>query len=82
MYDPPSHGDFLGSILGTGIVREKVGDILVQVTSSHQCFYSHDFVHTSPTLTNLYSCTTHMAICVCTCVSSISKIFHFVCHCF
>eukprot|EP00850_Spirogloea_muscicola_P007541 SM000038S14354 [mRNA] locus=s38:462355:464848:+ [translate_table: standard] len=26
-----SHGDFLGSVLGTGIVREKVGDILVQV---------------------------------------------------
>ncbi|KAL0920895.1 hypothetical protein M5K25_007913 [Dendrobium thyrsiflorum] len=25
-----SHGDFLGSIIGTGIVREKVGDILLQ----------------------------------------------------
>lgn len=29
-FEPCSHGDFLGSILGTGIVREKVGDILVQ----------------------------------------------------
>ncbi|KAL5564400.1 hypothetical protein UlMin_027564 [Ulmus minor] len=25
-----SHGDFLGSILGTGIAREKVGDIIMQ----------------------------------------------------
>ncbi|XP_073149128.1 uncharacterized protein [Henckelia pumila] len=25
-----SHGDFLGSILGTGIVRDKVGDIILQ----------------------------------------------------
>jgi photosystem II S4 domain protein len=29
LFDPPSHRDFLGAILGTGIVREKVGDILV-----------------------------------------------------
>ncbi|WOL17076.1 hypothetical protein Cni_G25865 [Canna indica] len=29
-FDGCSHGDFLGSILGTGIVREKVGDILLQ----------------------------------------------------
>lgn len=28
--DPATHSDFLGSILGTGIAREKVGDILVQ----------------------------------------------------
>lgn len=28
--DRATHGDFLGSILGTGIAREKVGDILVQ----------------------------------------------------
>ncbi|XP_021722823.1 uncharacterized protein LOC110690311 [Chenopodium quinoa] len=29
-YQPPTHGDFLGSILGTGIAREKLGDILLQ----------------------------------------------------
>ena len=31
-YQPPSHGDFLGSILGTGIAREKLGDIILQVS--------------------------------------------------
>ncbi|XP_038689657.1 putative RNA-binding protein YlmH isoform X4 [Tripterygium wilfordii] len=30
-FQPCSHGDFLGAILGTGIAREKVGDILLQV---------------------------------------------------
>jgi hypothetical protein len=29
MFDPATHRDFLGSLLGTGIVREKVGDIIV-----------------------------------------------------
>ncbi|XP_065862099.1 uncharacterized protein [Euphorbia lathyris] len=29
-FQPCSHGDFLGAILGTGISREKVGDILLQ----------------------------------------------------
>jgi photosystem II S4 domain protein len=29
LFDPATHRDFLGSILGTGIVREKVGDIVV-----------------------------------------------------
>jgi photosystem II S4 domain protein len=29
LFDSATHRDFLGSILGTGIVREKVGDILV-----------------------------------------------------
>jgi len=29
LFDTASHRDFLGSILGTGIVREKVGDIIV-----------------------------------------------------
>nr|CAD1833998.1 unnamed protein product [Ananas comosus var. bracteatus] len=29
-FEPCSHGDFLGAILGTGIVRDKVGDILLQ----------------------------------------------------
>ncbi len=29
LFDAASHRDFLGAILGTGIVREKIGDILV-----------------------------------------------------
>ncbi len=29
LFDPASHRDFLGALLGTGLVREKVGDILV-----------------------------------------------------
>jgi photosystem II S4 domain protein len=29
LFDPASHRDFLGALLGTGIVRDKVGDILV-----------------------------------------------------
>jgi len=30
MFDPASHRDFLGAVLGTGIDRKKVGDIVVQ----------------------------------------------------
>ena len=29
MFDPASHGDFLGALLGTGLDRSKVGDIIV-----------------------------------------------------
>jgi photosystem II S4 domain protein len=29
LFDPANHRDFLGAMLGTGIVREKTGDILV-----------------------------------------------------
>ena len=29
LFDPASHRDFLGAILGTGIVRDKVGDLIV-----------------------------------------------------
>lgn len=29
LFDPASHRDFLGAILATGIVRDKVGDLLV-----------------------------------------------------
>ncbi|KAL8046570.1 hypothetical protein ABFX02_08G185900 [Erythranthe guttata] len=28
-FEPYSHGDFLGAILGTGIVRDKLGDIII-----------------------------------------------------
>lgn len=38
--EPCSHGDFLGAILGTGITREKVGDILLQVfCCPNLCFW-------------------------------------------
>jgi photosystem II S4 domain protein len=29
LFDPAGHRDFMGALLGTGIVREKVGDIIV-----------------------------------------------------
>jgi photosystem II S4 domain protein len=29
LFDPATHRDFLGAMLGTGIVREKVGDLIV-----------------------------------------------------
>jgi photosystem II S4 domain protein len=29
LFDPATHRDFLGALLGTGIVREKVGDVIV-----------------------------------------------------
>ncbi len=29
LFDPATHRDFLGALLGTGIVREKVGDLIV-----------------------------------------------------
>ncbi|KAH6764270.1 RNA-binding S4 domain-containing protein [Perilla frutescens var. hirtella] len=29
-FEPCTHGDFLGAILGTGIVRDKLGDIILQ----------------------------------------------------
>jgi photosystem II S4 domain protein len=29
LFDPASHRDFLGALLGTGLVREKVGDLIV-----------------------------------------------------
>lgn len=29
LFDPASHRDFLGALLGTGLVRDKVGDIIV-----------------------------------------------------
>ncbi len=29
LFDPATHRDFLGAILGTGVVRDKVGDVIV-----------------------------------------------------
>lgn len=31
-FQPCSHGDFLGAILNKGIAREKLGDIILQVS--------------------------------------------------
>ena len=32
-FDPASHPDFLGAVLGAGVKREKIGDILVNSSS-------------------------------------------------
>ncbi|MCT7984094.1 photosystem II S4 domain protein [Laspinema sp. A4] len=44
LFDSASHRDFLGSILGTGIVREKVGDIIVLGERGAQAIVSPDLV--------------------------------------
>jgi photosystem II S4 domain protein len=44
LFDPASHRDFLGSILGTGVVREKVGDILVLGERGAQAIVVPDLV--------------------------------------
>lgn len=43
-YQPPSHSDFLGSILGTGIAREKLGDILLQGEKGAQVLIDPELV--------------------------------------
>ncbi|GJM93144.1 hypothetical protein PR202_ga09674 [Eleusine coracana subsp. coracana] len=42
--EPCSHGDFLGAILGTGITREKVGDILLQGEKGAQVLVDPELV--------------------------------------
>ncbi|KAI5065819.1 hypothetical protein GOP47_0018443 [Adiantum capillus-veneris] len=52
MVDRATHSDFLGSILGTGIAREKIGDILVQGDTGAQAIIVPeliDFLETSLT---------------------------------
>jgi photosystem II S4 domain protein len=44
LFDPASHRDFLGSILGTGIVRGKVGDIIVLGERGAQAIITPDLV--------------------------------------
>ena len=44
LFDPASHRDFLGAILGTGIVREKVGDIIVLGERGAQAIVVPDLV--------------------------------------
>ena len=44
LFDTATHRDFLGSILGTGIVREKVGDILVLGERGAQVIVTEEMV--------------------------------------
>ncbi len=54
--DPATHPDFLGAILGTGVVRGKVGDILVQGESGAQILVDAELVeHFEAALTQVGS---------------------------
>lgn len=44
LFDPANHRDFLGALLGTGIVRDKVGDILVLGERGAQAVVAPDMV--------------------------------------
>ncbi|MBF2099344.1 MAG: photosystem II S4 domain protein [Gloeomargaritaceae cyanobacterium C42_A2020_066] len=44
LFDPAGHRDFLGAILGTGLVREKLGDILVLDERGAQAIVHPDLV--------------------------------------
>jgi photosystem II S4 domain protein len=44
LFDPANHRDFLGALLGTGIVREKVGDIIVLGDRGAQAIVVPDLV--------------------------------------
>lgn len=44
LFDPATHRDFLGAILGTGIVRDKVGDIIVLGERGAQAIVAPDMV--------------------------------------
>lgn len=44
LFDPASHRDFLGALLGTGIVRDKVGDIIVLGERGAQAIVAPDLV--------------------------------------
>ena len=44
LFDPATHRDFLGSLLGTGLVRDKVGDLLVQGERGAQAIVAPEVV--------------------------------------
>ena len=44
LFDPASHRDFLGAILGTGLVRDRVGDIIVLGERGAQAIVVPDLV--------------------------------------
>lgn len=56
LFDKPTHRDFLGACLGTGIERTVVGDILVQESSGAQILASPSMVeHLESALTQVRS---------------------------
>ncbi|WIA30376.1 hypothetical protein OEZ86_000462 [Tetradesmus obliquus] len=56
MFDAATHRDFLGAILGTGVVREKVGDILIQGEGGAQILVDPELVeHFEASLTKVRS---------------------------
>lgn len=66
MFDAASHPDFLGSILGTGITREKVGDIILLGDQGAQFLTTPELVsHFETSLTQVT--TTHCYNCWLTC---------------
>ncbi len=44
LFDPPTHRDFLGAMLGGGIVREKTGDIIVLGEQGAQAIVAPELV--------------------------------------
>jgi photosystem II S4 domain protein len=44
LFDPASHRDFLGALLGTGIVREKIGDLILLGERGAQAIVAPEFV--------------------------------------
>ena len=44
LFDPPTHRDFLGAMLGCGIVREKTGDIIVLGEQGAQAIVAPELV--------------------------------------
>lgn len=44
LFDSANHRDFLGAILGTGVAREKVGDILVTGEQGAQVLVAPELV--------------------------------------
>jgi len=44
MFDPANHRDFLGAVIGTGIVRDRVGDVLVQGEGGAQALVDAELV--------------------------------------
>ena len=44
MFDPATHRDFLGAILGTGIERSKVGDIIIMGETGAQILVAEELV--------------------------------------
>ncbi|KAK9829375.1 hypothetical protein WJX72_005464 [[Myrmecia] bisecta] len=58
LFDPATHRDFLGACLGTGITRQKVGDIIVQGETGAEILVDPDLVeHLEMSLTQVRTVT-------------------------